>query len=351
MDTDALVFLNAPQRTGLRKVEVIRRALHFVLLMATATVFGLHSRGQTATNQMPPEGQTPANPAAASNANPLPESGALLRDVERNEERMDALRNDYTYHVHLEQERLRKDGSVTETEVTDSESLTIDGVRVDRVVARNGKPLDADEGAKENDRLDKQVARAKERRAKAAADGQKTDSRGDPLITVARLLELGSFSNERRVVYGGRPTIVLEYAGDPQAKTRSAPEAAVKDLVGTVWIDEGDRVLVRGEGHFLNDFKIGGGLIANVHKNTSFEFEAAHVNDAVWLPAKIHGQGSVRVLLVTGFDGQLRLVTSDYRRFHTSSRIVPGPTAEAGSSPPSASAPGPNEPNDAGHKP
>ncbi len=326
----------------------MRRILRFALLLASTSACHVPASGQAAPVAPPPEGQTPTRPSTDANRSPLPEPGALLRDVERNEEHMDALRNDYTYHVHLEQQRLRKDGGIKENEVTDSESLTVDGVRVNRVVARDGKPLDAAEQTKENQRLDKEIARAKERRAKAAADGQRTNARGDTLITVARLLELGSFSNERRVEYAGRPTIVLDYTGDPKAKTKSAPEAVVKDLVGTVWIDESDRVLVRGQGHFLNDFKIGGGLIVDVHKNSSFEFEATRVNDSVWLPAAIHGQGSVRVLLVTGFDGRLHLVTSDYRRFRTSAKIVPGPAAPASpenqpeTAPlPSRSAPGP----------
>lgn len=298
-------------------------------LAATLGIFTMSSWPAAAA------GQTSAKPApvaisatfAADAGAPLPDAGALLKEVERNEEHMDALRNDYTYHVHLEQQRLRKDGSTKETEVTDSESLTLDGVRVDRVVARNGRPLTPDEQAKENTRLDKEVARAKERRAKALASGQTTDTRGDPVITVARLLELGSFSHERRIEYAGRPTIVLDYVGDPGAKTHSAAEAVIKDLVGTVWIDEGDRVLVRGQGHFLNDFKIGGGLLADVRKGSHFDFEAKRVNDAVWLPATIDGEGSVRILLLAGFNGQMHLATSDYRRFRTSATIVQRPTA------------------------
>lgn len=307
--------------------------LRFALLPVAAAVLCLPFMGQsTATDSASRpsvSGTTEAENAGSKPAATLPDPAALLHDVELNEERMDALRNDYTYHVHLEQQRLRKDGSIKSGEVTDSESLTLEGVRVNRVVARDGKPLDAAEQAKENERLDKEVAKAKERRAKAAAEGQKTDPRGDTIITVARLLELGSFSNERRIEYGGRPTIVLDYAGDPKAKTRSSAEAVVKDLVGTVWIDEADRVLVRGQGHFLKDFKVGGGLIADVRKDSSFDFEARRVNDSVWLPATIDGRGSIRVLLVAGFDGQLHLTASDYRRFRTSTRIVAGPSTPA----------------------
>ncbi len=121
----------------------------------------------------------------------------------------------------LERQQLDHNGNLKKTTTTDAESLTIDGIRVDRVVARNGKPLSAKEAQKESDRIDKEVAKAKERREKLATEGKATDSNGDDILTVSRILELGTFSNPRRVDLNGRPTIVLDYAGDPNAKTRN----------------------------------------------------------------------------------------------------------------------------------
>ncbi len=281
-----------------------------------STAVGLHGQA-TGT---PPQPPTVAVGAEA----PLPDPRALLLDAERNDKRLEALRRDYTYHVHLERQQLNKNGGVKKAEITDSESLAIQGVRVNRVVARNGKPLTPEEQAKESERVDKDVAKAREREAKAVSKGEETDDRGDTVLSVSRILELGSFRNERRVLLNGRPTLQLDYAGDPAAKTRSAGEGAMRDLVGTVWIDETDRVLVKGEGHFLNDFKIGGGLIADVRKGAQFTFEARRLADAVWLPAAFDGSGSVRLLLFAGFNGRVHLVTSDYKRFHTSATILPG---------------------------
>lgn len=229
---------------------------------------------------------------------------------------------DYTYHIHLEEQELGSKGNVKKTESTDSESLTVDGIRIDRVVAQNGKPLTAKEEQKESDRIDKEVAKAKERRAKHESQGKETNARGEDILPASRILELGTFSNPRRIVLDGRPTIVFDYTGDPNAKTRNAFEGIVRDLVGTVWIDEKDRVLARGEGHFLNDFKIGGGLFLNIHKGLSFNFSATKINDEVWLPTTIEGQGSARVLVVDSTNGHFRLVTSDYRKFRAHSTII-----------------------------
>jgi hypothetical protein len=260
------------------------------------------------------------SPAPATDK-PSPSAQDLL-DAERNQRASELANRDYTYHVHLEQQELDHNGALKKTTTTDAESLTIDGIRVDRTVARDGKPLTPKEAQKESDRLDKEVAKAKQHREKLAAEGKPTDARGDDLLTVSRILELGTFTIPRRVSLNGRPTIVLDYTGDPNAKTRNETEKVFRDLVGTAWIDEQDHILVRGQGHFLHDFKVGAGLVLNIHQGFSFDFTATHITANIWLPATINAQGSARILLLDSIHGRLHLVTSDYRKFHSTSTII-----------------------------
>lgn len=273
---------------------------------------------------------TPAIPAPSyphtaareegSSQQPLPPIPELLIQVERNEEAAEAIQNDYTYHVHFEEQDLDSKGNIKKTEVTESESLALNGVRVDRVVARNGRPLTPEEAKKENQRIDKRIAKEKAERAKREGSG----ANGDIVLSAARILELGTFSNPRRVDLDGRPTIVVDYAGDPNAKTRTRFESVVRDLAGTAWVDEQDRVLVRAQGRFLRDFKVGGGLIADIKSGSSFEARYAMVNREVWLPSAIAAQGRIRILLVTGFNGRIQMAMSDYKKFRTSTTIESG---------------------------
>jgi hypothetical protein len=255
---------------------------------------------------------------------PLPDIPALMHSVETNQRNSEAVEKDYLYRSVQTEQELDGHGRVKKTETKEYEIFWVDGVPVHRLVKKDGKELSAEEQNKESEKIDKEAAKGKERRAKAEGKGTETDPHGNEMVTVSRLLELGSFTNARRVQLNGRDTIAIDFAGDPKAKTKNRFEDVIRDLVGTAWIDEQDRMLVKGEGHFVNTFKIGGGLVANIQKGTSFSMEQRKVNNEVWLPAKVEGQGSARALLFFSFNGRVQAVESGYRKFKATSTILPG---------------------------
>ena len=250
---------------------------------------------------------------------PLPDVIALMHEVEEHQRAAEGIEKDYIYHS---VQTFQNGGKRPETREYDV--FWLNGVQVEKLTRKDGRDLTPDEQKKENDRLDREVAKAKERKAKAEAKGQQTDPQGYEMITVSRFLELGSFSNPRRVQIDGRDNIAIDYAGDPKARTRNRSEEVVRNLAGTVWIDEQDRILTRAEGRFINNFKIGAGLVMNIKKDTTFRFNQKKINGEVWLPAHIEGHGAARVLLFVSFDGSIRVTESDYRKFKAISTILPG---------------------------
>jgi hypothetical protein len=255
---------------------------------------------------------------------PLPDIPTLMHQVEENQRKAEAIEKNYIYHSVATVQELDGHGRVKKTTVTESDHFWIDGVPVRRVVKKDGKELTAEEIAKENERIDKEAAKGRERREKADAKGKESDSNGNEEITVSRLLALGAFTNPRREQLNGRSTIAVDYTGDPKAKTLNPSENLIRELAGTAWVDEQDCVLARVEGHFVNAFKIGGGLLVDIKKDTRFTFEQTRVNGEVWLPARIDAQGSARALIFVSFSGKIHAVESDYRKFRTSSTILPG---------------------------
>lgn len=275
-----------------------------------------------ASAQTPPRPQQPAQEMHVER--PLPDIPTLMREVGERQRASEAIRRDYLYHEVQTAEVTNGHGAVEKTDVREYDVFYINGVPVRRLTKENGRELTAKEQQKESERIDKEVAKARERRAKADAAGKETDASGNEIITASRFLELGRFSNPRRVALNGRDTIAIDYAGNPDAKTRNRAESAIRDLVGTVWVDESDRALVKVQGHFVNSFKIGAGVVMNIQKDTSFSMEQRKVNNEVWLPATMEAHGAARVFLLLGFHGSWKLVDSDYRKFKATSTILPG---------------------------
>jgi hypothetical protein len=255
---------------------------------------------------------------------PLPDIPALMHEVEAHQKASETIQKDYLYHEVATAEEIDGHGGVKKTETKEFDVFWLNGVEVQKLVKKDGKELNAEEQKKESERIDKEVAKVRERRDKADTKGQETDSRGHEEVTVSRFLELGRFTNPRRVKVNGRDTIAVDYEGDPKAKTRNRFEDVIRDLAGTIWVDEEDRSISRIEGHFLRPFKIGAGLVVNIKQDTSFAWEQRKINDEIWLPARVDGKGAARAMLFFSFNGNIRVVDSDYRKFKATSTILPG---------------------------
>ena len=307
----------APRRSKFRLKDIV---------IFAACLFAL----QTARAQ-------PSAPASAER--PLPDVPALMRNVEANQRKAEAVEKDYIYHSVTSEQHLDSHGDVKKTQIVEADNFWLNGVPVNRVVKRDGKPLSADELAKEDKKLDEQAQKAREHRANADEKGKETGPRGEDLVTVSRLLELGAFINPRRVQLNGRDTIAVDFSGDPKARTHDRMEEVIRDMAGTAWLDEQDQMLVRAEGHFVDTFKVGGGLVADIRKGTRFSMQMTKVNGEVWLPAMIDGEGAARVLLFWNFDGRLHVSYADYRKFRASSTVLPAEIPPPPAATPQTSAP------------
>jgi len=271
---------------------------------------------------------------------PLPDIPTLMHQVEANQRAAESIEKDYIYRRTNQFDELDRHDGIKKTRTRESEVFWINGVEVRRTLKIDGKELTPDERKKESERIDQVVEKARQRRDKADQQGKETDSHGNQEITVARILELGTFSNARREVVNGRDTIVVDYLGDPKAKTHNSAEAAFKELAGTLWIDEQDHTIQHLEGHFDHDFKLLGGLAVDVKQGTWFKAAFAKINDEVWLPASLEADGHARYLLFFSLNGHLQSHTSDYRKFKATSTILPGAapvTPEPETAPPAAS--------------
>ncbi|MGI8786782.1 MAG: LolA family protein [Pyrinomonadaceae bacterium] len=252
---------------------------------------------------------------------PLPDIPQLLRELQANEDKVDEILENYSYTQKSIKREPGKDGGVRET---DSETFQISyykGRELRRLIEKNGKPLSESEQADEDKNVQKRVAEIekqiakKEAKAAQSPDGTPEDER----ISIAELLRASRLVNPRRERFRGRDVVVFDFEPNPDFDYKNA-KSFLKffgKTAGVMWIDERDKQVARLEAYLADNFKIGGGLVANLKRGASFALEQERVGDEVWLPSTADINLSVKVLLVKNINVNQIIKSYNYRKFKT----------------------------------
>jgi hypothetical protein len=260
----------------------------------------------------------PAHVPAADGPAPLPDAATMLREVEAHQKQLDKIRENYTFRAIQTTRQLDSSGNTKKTETEEHEVFFVNGQRVEKLVRKDGKDLTPDQARKEQDRVNKEVV-------KISQPGYHNPDKDE--ITVARLLQIVSFSKPRRVSLKGRDTIAFDFAGDQHAKTHGHDEDALKKVSGTVWIDEADREVSRMSATLDENYHVGFGLLASIAKGSNVVFDQALVRNEAWLPTAIALHLQARAFLVAGFRAEIDIRFDQYRKFQTDAVQQPGATA------------------------
>ena len=257
----------------------------------------------------PTAAQTPPQPDAQSASQPIPGIRVLMTEVIEHQKQLEKIRENYTYRSSTTTQEIDSTGQVKKTESEDSEVFFVNSHRIERTVKKDGKPLNEHDQQKEQERVNKLVEKAQKTPPGEPLEGPNTN------ISVSHLLDIMQASNPHRETFRGRSTIVFDFAGKRDAKTHGMAEDASKKIAGTLWVDEHDRQVARMEAHFTDNFHVGGGLLANVQKGSSFYFDQALINGEIWLPTGAEGHIEARVLLLKGIRQHVVERDFDYQRF------------------------------------
>ena len=254
---------------------------------------------------------------------PLPDIAKLLAEVQANEDKVDAILENYSYTQKIISRELGKDGILRETESETFQLSFYKGNRIRRLVEKNGKPLSENDQKDEDKNVQKRVAEIEKdiakREAKAAKSPDDAPDEENRRISTAELLRASSLINPRRERFRGRDVIVFDFEPNPNFDFKNA-KSFLKffgKVGGVMWIDEQDKQVARIEAVLFDNFKIGGGLLANLKKGASFTLEQERVGDEIWLPSTADINLSVKVLLVKGINVNQIVKSSNYRKFNT----------------------------------
>ena len=261
------------------------------------------------------QSELPAEKASAEDK-PLPRMEDLIALTKSRQSAAEELRKSYTYKQTVVADEFDSHGNKRGTHSDTYQTWMVKDHSVSQQMEHDGQPLPPDKAQKEQERVDREVA--------AIKDGSYKGPKGNVSVSVSSLLKVVTFSNERRVEVNGRPTILFDYKGNPDAKTTDLGQEIMKKLTGQLWLDEQDAALVRMQGALNESFHVAGGLLVNIKAGSHFDIDTSHINGEIWFPHHMQAHADGRFLLVKGFDGDANVTFSDYRKMRTSVTILPG---------------------------
>lgn len=249
-----------------------------------------------------------AAPAGAQDAGgAIPDVPTLMAQVRAHQRQMEKVQENYTFQEEDVTQTLNKDGSVKKTESETWEVFFVNTHEVQRLMAKDGKALDAEAQQKEQQRVMKAIEGAQK-----TAPGQAPP--GEHVISVGNILAMAKVSSPQRVMLDGRPTLRFDFAGDPHAKAHGLEEEAARKVSGTVWIDEQDREVRRMVAQLDENFHAGFGMLS-LSKGSHLVFDQKLVNNEVWLPTGAELSLTAHAFAVIGARIHVQVTDSDYKKF------------------------------------
>jgi outer membrane lipoprotein-sorting protein len=250
----------------------------------------------------------------------LPDLKALFKEIDDNQKAIDKLKENYA-GTRIEEGIEPDEGKGKQAQRREYTFFYLNGQEVSTLVKKDGKPLSDEEQRKENEKTQKEIQEIQKREEKKEAKDEKAKEEGkkekeDDDVGIETFLRTSQFVNPRRERFRGQDVLVFDFEPNPEYKARNLVERLVQKLAGVVWIDEKAHDVARLEAYFVGDMRIGGGLLANLQKGTSFVFEQAFINNEVWLPTYNEAHVGVRVLLVKAFKVNEVTRYSDYKKFN-----------------------------------
>jgi hypothetical protein len=273
----------------------------------------------TTVDQTPKPDLTPDASGGLSNQ----QMRNLFRVVAAKDENNNKLLHDYTYVEREVEKQLDGDGKTKSTEVKTYDVLEIYGEQVQRLIAKNDKPLDVKDTAKEEEKVQKIIDKRKnesdETRKKREEKEQK--DREEERKFTTEVADAYDFRLVGTETIGGREAWVIDGEPHPGFEPHLKESKFLSKFHGRVWIDKGDLQLAKLDVEAIDTVALGW-VLARIHKGTRVVLEQTRVNDEVWLPQHVSFKLDARVALFKGYKIDGDQTFRDYKKFRTSAKIV-----------------------------
>jgi hypothetical protein len=242
----------------------------------------------------------------------------IRRSVERDAYNFERFKN-YTFLERVEERRSGRDGKQTSKDLETYEFMVLAGRPYGKLVERDDKPLPEKDARKEQDKVDKELAK---RQRESASDKAKQDQdRAEQRRYLREVPEAFDLTLQGTGEIGGRPVWIIGAQPKPGYKPKLKRAEMLKNLRGRIWVDQADYQWVKAEVEVIQPISFGFGLL-RLAPGSVLNFEQVRVNDEVWLPAHITVRADARVAYLRKLREELEITYRDYKKFQADSRIV-----------------------------
>lgn len=248
---------------------------------------------------------------------PLPNPHELLQRALANEKKLAAEQERYECRVSSETIETDKNGKVKKDEKEVDDQFYVNGMEINRTLSKNGKELTGDDARKEDDRVMKKTLKDSD---KAYAEKQEAKQNQE----VEDFLAAMQLENGRREMVNGRPVLFYDIVPNPRFDARNLNQKFASAMQGKISVDEKTGEMIDLNIKSVKDIKIGGGLLANLHKGFWLHVHQQPQADGVWLTDLAEGSGDARAMLFIHPYFRFKSTTDSCHLYTTAAQQVGG---------------------------
>lgn len=317
--------------------RISRVKLFFVILSLIATAAA--QQPSPSPTPCPPDSQSASQESEASlpqlnSCVPSPEKAAPLapttdpkeivrRAIEIDHRTLEMARN-YTCESHEVIQHLGKNHEVKSTEIKTYDLTFYHGERYARLIKENDKPLSEAEQKKEDEKLEKFLAKYRnetleERESRLAKEKKK---REEGRAFVRDVVNAYDFRMVGEEPVDGVPSYVIEATPRADFKPTQPHAGMLKNIKGRIWIEKKNYNWVKVEAEATDTISYGV-VLFRIHPGSHFVLEKTLVNNEVWLLKRLDVDGGARIALFKNENIHEEDVLSNFKKFVTSVKVLP----------------------------
>ncbi|MGA8041580.1 MAG: hypothetical protein WCA37_02140 [Terracidiphilus sp.] len=231
-----------------------------------------------------------AQSRSAASPAPLPNATELMQRALANQKKLAAQRERYECRVSDETIETDSKGNLKRKTDEVDDQFYVNGVAIQRTLSKNGADLSGDQARKEDAKVMKETLKYNNE-ANAKKEIDKQDQQ------VEDLLEAMMLTNGHRQQVNGRSVLFYDILPNPHFQAKNMNQRFAQVMQGTMSVDEETGELMDLNIKSMQDLKIAGGLLANLHKGFWLHVHNQRQPDGVWLTDLAEGSGDARAML------------------------------------------------------